>query len=344
MTSNVVDLQSRRPVRPTNSGPSPKFGTAFTSPEHGIDTIRLRWRDTGGPGWATALESAGGDDVRQSRSGGSFLQVGDAIVGAYDSTHAYVEARASALLYGREDHRLVGLDDAANVAESAAQHLAEVGIKVNPADARVGRLDATAGLAFEDPMEGLAMMRALLHTDLPWLKAGGEGIKRNSVETVYWRAAGRGRRVLRRTYDKGVESKLAPPGALIRDEAQVRFPKPKERWLHAVTPDDLRGFYTRRHLSRIMDPRTTTEVVVCNSGHAIEELRRLHGEGEITIRQTTSLCGFIAGTHDLVARSSRYRHLANLSRLGIEIDDAQPAPRRVSLGTYFHFLVDQWAA
>ncbi len=275
---------------------------------------------------------------------GSYLKVGDAVVGAYDATHAYVEARAALLLDGRDSHRLVGIAEAPDVATSAAQRLAEVGIAVRGEDARVARLDTAAGLVFDDPAEGLAMMRALLHTDLPWLKAGGEGIKRNSVETVYWRAAGRGRKVLRRTYDKGVESQLAPPGALLRDESEMRFPKLRERWLHEVTGDDLRTFYVRRHLSRILDPRTATDVVICNTNQAITELGEACDDGTISVRTLNSLAGFLVAGRSRASRPAWYATMAKISRLGIEIDDAQEQPRRVPLGTYFRYLVDQWAA
>lgn len=58
---------------------------------------------------------------------------------------------------------------------------------------------------------GLEFLRALSYVDIPWLKVGTEGGKRDRLETVYHRNM-RGRSVALRCYDKGVESDTCAAG------------------------------------------------------------------------------------------------------------------------------------
>ena len=91
----------------------------------------------------------------------------------------------------------------------------------------VGRADLASELRFIDGREGHEFLRALSYVDLPWLKVGTEGGKRDRLETVYHRNV-RGRSVALRCYDKGVESKTCTPGMWLRLERQRRSRKDQE--------------------------------------------------------------------------------------------------------------------
>lgn len=350
-TTNVVDLQAvrdaQRSVRPSNSGPSLIDETAcapgtqsWQVAERGIDTIRLRWREPGA-GYADRLERI---EHRRGPRGECFVQLDGARYGAFGDGVCYVEGRAALLLEGSESHRLVAPAELGAVADAAAERLAELGIRVDAGHARTARIDCTAQLEFADPLAGQAMLRGLLHTDLPWLKAGGEGIKRNSAETVFWRSAGRGKRVLRRTYDKGVEAGIAPPGMMIRDECQTRFPKSRERWLSLVSAGDCAELYARRHIARLVDPDTADVMVVANTADAIELLSGLVDDDTLGRRLATSLAGFLVLGHRHASRPTYYRNWSMLSKLGIAVNDAQPEPRPVPLGNYYRAMLESWAA
>lgn len=85
----------------------------------------------------------------------------------------------------------------------------------------VGRADLASELRFSDGRDGVELLRAVSYVDLPWLKVGTEGGKRDSLETVSWRTVN-GRSVVMRMYDKGRETGLAAPGEWIRFERQRR--------------------------------------------------------------------------------------------------------------------------
>jgi hypothetical protein len=112
-----------------------------------------------------------------------------------------------------------------NGAHAAAQRF---GFDVDPIDARLGRLDIAAELTFDDGRDGLAFLHALSLADVPWAKVGTEGKKREHIQTVNFRTV-RGRQILMRAYDKGIEAGIAPPGELIRFERQRRYRKTAER-------------------------------------------------------------------------------------------------------------------
>jgi len=65
-------------------------------------------------------------------------------------------------------------------------------------------------------------LHALSLADVPWAKVGTEGKKRECIQTVNFRSV-RGRTILMRAYDKGIESGVASPGELIRFERQRRY-------------------------------------------------------------------------------------------------------------------------
>ena len=81
------------------------------------------------------------------------------------------------------------------------------------------RVDSTATIAFDDGRDGAALLQAAASLRLPYVKPSTFG---NPLETVYLRSR-RSPRVLGRVYDKGVESKSADPGTLIRFEDQRRW-------------------------------------------------------------------------------------------------------------------------
>jgi hypothetical protein len=70
--------------------------------------------------------------------------------------------------------------------------------------------------------------------------------KAAGLETVTWTGTGKRRGIARRVYDKGVESRTAPRGTLIRLEAQLRWPKGQRRAVDEMSVAYARGLFVKR--------------------------------------------------------------------------------------------------
>ena len=200
----------------TNSRPTPESRN-----RHGIDTVRYRYRAD--PHAYTKFAHAGASS--EGPRGELHRQADGARIGAHRDGMLYAEGRLAAILNGPDDHSLLPMAALEHGAHAAAQRF---GFDVDPVDARLGRLDIAAELRFDDGDDGLAFLHALSLADVPWAKVGTEGKKREHIQTVNFRSV-RGRQILMRAYDKGVEADIAPAGQLIRFERQRRYRKPAER-------------------------------------------------------------------------------------------------------------------
>jgi hypothetical protein len=304
----------------TNSRPSPPIRTALA----GLDTIRQRHRLT-----EDAYLTLGRHPHQDGPRGARRLSVGGVRVEGFPDGLVTVEARVAHLLDGPDAHYLGGPDQLLDASAAAVHLLGSLGVEGDP-DPALGRFDLAADLHYDDPREGLAVLRAAGDVDLPWLKAGIEGRRRGENETVYWRTV-QGRSVHLRLYDKGVESGQAPPGTWQRLERQIRDRKSRERSASAVASLDFSALYEGRYLGALL---AVPDVVICDRPSAIAELQRLMAAGEITGRTAHALAGFVMLEGEGLARSATYHRWAQLRGLGIALDPHAQGATVVSIASH----------
>lgn len=299
----------------------------------GFDTVRLRFRRQEGAyhqakAHHAALHARG--ELRRTANG--------ITIGAYPDGLVTVEGRLAALLYGEEDHRLLGADEFMRAPEAAAD-LFELDVDAVPVG--VGRADLASELRFADGEEGLEFLRALSYVDIPWLKVGTEGGKRDRLETVYHRNM-RGRSVALRCYDKGKESDTCAPGTWLRLERQRRWRKDQEGTVHDVIARGLAEAFVGRELRAVV--AGDDEVTVCDPPAASERLRELYAQEAITGDALHRLGAFVwFGVEGLHSRTAQ-RRAAELRRLGLALNPHEGGRATVPVGEYLRVFAAAWAA
>jgi hypothetical protein len=311
----------------SNSRPSLKIETA------GFDTVRLRFRSqekayTTAKAMGAAMHARG--ELRHTVAG--------VTVGAYPDGLVTVEGRLAALLHGEDDHRL--LDGAAfeRAPEAAA---AFAGLDLDAAPVGVGRADLASERVFADPREGRELLRAASYVDVPWLKVGTEGRKREVLETVYWRTV-RGRSIVLRLYDKGVETGQHGPGTWLRLERQRRWRKEREPTVADVLAQELGTVYAGRELRALVE--AGGDVVLCTRDGAVAELRRLHARGELRGQELERLVGFVYLGGEGLARATFHRRAGALRRRRIALHPEGDELVRVPGGAALAEFAAAWAA
>lgn len=299
----------------------------------GVDTVRYRFRGDvdGHARFARACPH------HEGPRGELYRQEDGVRVGAFRDGTLYVEGRLAALLNGPDDHSLLPV---ASVRDGAGMGSKRFGFPVDASRAAVGRLDVAAELRFEDGADGLAFLHALSLADVPWAKVGTEGKKRDRVQTVNFRSI-RGRTILMRTYDKGVESGTAPPGELIRFERQRRYRKEKELSVSAALNLDVRGLFVGRELESLAG---VTAEVVCDQWGAIDRLNELVRWGWIKAPRADALAGFLVRGGEGHRQSTWYARHAALRQLGILIDPLARERSSVPVGRHLRSMVAALAA
>jgi hypothetical protein len=258
-------------------------------------------------------------------------------IGAYPDGLVTVEGRLAALLHGEEDHRLLGADDFVRAPEAAGDLF---GLDVDAAPVGVGRADLASELRFTDGEEGLEFLRALSYVDIPWLKVGTEGGKRDRLETVYHRNM-RGRSVALRCYDKGIESETCGPGMWLRLERQRRWRKEQEGTVHDVVDRGLAEAFVGRELRAAV--AGDDEVMVCDPPAAAERLRELYAWQAITGDALHRLGAFVwFGSEGLHPRTAQ-RRAAELRRLGLALNPHEGGRATVPVGEYLRAFAAAWA-
>lgn len=299
----------------------------------GVDTVRFRFRgDLNG-------------HARFARSGphsegprGELYRQEDGVrVGAFRDGTLYVEGRLAAMLRGAHDHSLLPVSALRAGAETASQRF---GFTVDASDTGIGRLDVAAELRFDDGADGLAFLHALSLADVPWAKVGTEGKKRERIQTVNFRSV-RGRTILMRAYDKGIESGLASPGEFIRFERQRRYRKRDELSVSAALDLEVGRLFVGRELESLV--RVTAEVV-CDQWGAIDRLNEFVHCGWIKAPRADALAGFLVRRGEGHKQSTWYSRWAALRELGIVIDPLARQRSVVPVGRHLRAMVQQLAA
>lgn len=299
----------------------------------GFDTVRLRFRQQEG-----AYDRARAARASLHARGELRHTVGGVTVGSYPEGLVTVEGRLAALLYGEHDHRLLGPEEFVRAPEAAADMF---GLNVGASPVGVGRADLASDLVFADGRQGQEFLRALSYVDLPWLKVGVEGSKRDRLQTVYHRTA-RGRSVALRCYDKGVESETCEPGVWLRLERQRRWRKDREPSVEDVIARGLAEEFVGRELRAVVAREGA--VTVCDPPAAAERLRELYAAGRITGDMLHRLGAFVwLGDEGLHPRTAQ-RRASSLRRLGIALNPHEGGRATVPIGEYLCAFASAWAA
>jgi hypothetical protein len=312
----------------TNSRPTPE-----TWNRHGVGTVRYRYRADTNAYEKFARAGASNEGPR----GELHRQVDGIRVGAHRDGMLYAEGRLAAILNGPDDHSLLPMAALEDGAAAAAQRF---GFDVDRSDARLGRLDIAAELRFDDGRDGLAFLHALSLADVPWAKVGTEGKKREHIQTVNFRTV-RGRQILMRAYDKGIEAGIAPPGELIRFERQRRYRKSAERGVAQALELDPRDLFIGRELKSLVD---VTAETVCDTWGAIDRLNQLMWQGRIKAPKADVLAGFLVRRGEGHRSSTWYSRWADLRTLGIVIDPLARERTAVPVGRHLREMADSLAA
>lgn len=311
-----------------NSRPTPE-----TWNRHGIDTVRYRYRADPHAYAKFAHAGASSEGPR-----GELHRRADGVrIGAHRDGMLYAEGRLAAILNGPDDHALLPMTALEQGADAAAQRF---GFDVDPNDARIGRLDIAAELTFDDGRDGLAFLHALSLADVPWAKVGTEGKKREHIETVNFRTV-RGRQILMRAYDKGIEAGIAPPGELIRLERQRRYRKTAEKTVAMARELDPRKLFIGRELASLID---VTAEVVCDTWGAIDRLNELVHRGQMKATKADSLAGFLARGGEGHCSSTWYSRWAQLRAWGIIVDPLAREGTNVPVGRHLRSMLASLAA
>lgn len=176
------------------------------------------------------------------------------------------------------------------------------------------RIDSTATVAFEDPREGAALLQAAATVRMPYIKPATHG---NPLETVYLESRrGHGKKFAR-VYDKGVESRVAPAGTLIRFEDQRRFKSSGRRLVAGIRGQEL---FEKRFSPMAT---ATSTVLVASAPAAVERLFELHREGTLAEAKARRLAGFVCqyGYNVPMHPRSEQRGKKELIALGIALTD-----------------------
>ena len=204
-----------------------------------------------------------------------------------------------------------------------------------------GGLISRASFASRTAKRGSSSCGRSSYVDIPWLKVGTEGQKRDRLETVYHRNM-RGRSVALRCYDKGVESETCAPGAWLRLERQRRWRKDQEGTVNDVVARGLAEQFVGRELRAVV--LGDDEVMVCDPPAAADRLRELYAQEAITgdasigsARSSGSeLKGYIRG------RCSVGR--PNCVALGLALNPHEGGRATVPVGEYLRAFAAAWAA
>lgn len=313
----------------SNSRPSPEFRTA------GLDTVRIRFRGVHPDDFQRFRRNKNPQLVQR----GEFRSTeGGVTVGHWSDGRAYIEGRVAAILHGKDDHRLLwrgDLMDAGLVGQEIAHaESAEI--------ISVGRADLASELTFPDHVEGRRFLAGLAAVDVPWLKTGTEGGKRSGYETVYWRTV-KGRSIVMRAYDKGVESGTAAPGERIRIERQRRWRKTRELPIDVVASADFRSEFVGREFEALISGSTNPVHWTGDVGLAIEELRDRVRARELKAYQAERLAGYLLMQGEGLKRTVRYAREAELRKLGLAVRFADEYAEVFDIVPYLQVAADAFA-
>lgn len=215
-----------------------------------------------------------------------------------------------------------------------------------PGFSGIRRLDTTLDVAFESVEEGQLVLTAIAalmparHKVTVTHMYGGP-----AVETVAWHGY-RGKQMVARVYDKGVESGSAPRGQLIRLEDQRRFRRERRPSIDGVGPASVYEFVRRRFEPLREAPTVTIGSFEALRGRIIELLE----SGAITPGLAERVISFlyleqVPGAYRAPARTKRRRR-QEVRQLGLMLSGMTGGERvDVELAPIFDVVLGEggWA-
>jgi len=233
----------------------------------------------------------------------------------------FVEGRLAPMISGDpEDRRLLPARDLAAAVAVVSERLGAL-LAEPSGPVRVRRADLAADVAFEQPEDGLSMLRALSVIDVPRYKLvvwRRDGVQ---VETIYLRTpAGR---VRARIYDKARE-RSSTPGSLVRAEYQHQPIGAKRPSVTDFIEQDVGAVWERAF------GHWTTSTSTLKAGTRKKHEREIVAQarsGAITGRVAERLLGTLSLTEagssvEVLGERAAQRRRSELRRLGVVVEDA----------------------
>jgi hypothetical protein len=231
-----------------------------------------------------------------------------------------------------------GLCPADSLEQAYADMIAELDENdIRPTGFRgVSRLDVTCTQRFADPAEGRAMLVGLAALDVPGCKQVVYG---KPVETVGI-ISNRGRRLLGRIYDKGVEAHWIDDGRgilrgeYLRLEEQGRFGAQRRPGREHVS--DARYLKTRFERRFVPLWQASKGLKVAGLPALTETLMERVRNGEMTIKEAERVGGFLVlessgEAKERYSRAVYYRRRRELREMGLVVADEFYEPVEVRL-------------
>lgn len=343
---------------------TPKKREAFEVAQVGVDTVSFAWRPLDDEvlwdrlqNGAQARSIAGLWRVNPAGVPGGWM-LSKPLAGARwfffpDSRLIFAEGRLGAMLSGRDgDFSLAPFSSLMTAALRLEEEIAVV-FGHDRADGIGGlimalrRLDLAAELRWADPSDGLAALRALGTLSIPRVKVC-EWRHEGRTETVSYYTATKHKKLLMRIYDKGVESRSAAPGTLLRFERQ-------HRWVKADQPE-LFNFAVQADpsalwLDRFEDWAESAERLAVEGGEGSQRrLIEAVESGDLDREKAERLIGALAIAQlrgeswwaDLGKPHLGQRRRRDLDALGIPLAPSGEPCQPVALGAAIEALRDAW--
>lgn len=202
--------------------------------------------------------------------------------------------------------------------------LSTIGIVVG--EGLIRRCDAAGDWAFDNPDDGVALLRAVSALSLPRYKRDAWHAPDGTVETVYFRTRGRGETRLR-FYDASVCHKRGQRGSWLRVEAPLRWRGAAQPALGALRAESLQDLHLK--LLRPWLHSDVSRIVVARGSDAKREVEQLCRRGQMEPSVAARFVGFIdaveRGTEkDLGNARTLTRWRKHLRDIGI-CPDGRPA-------------------
>jgi len=305
--------------------------------DHGIDTVRFRWREEPEVFQQFSRRPEG---VVDGYRGERFVDTELGRIGAFRDGLVYLEGRASAIKnVDPGDHELLSPEDLRPAELVAQAWVQDAGVLLSGEAARLGRADLASELRFSNPREGSAFLHSIAGLDVPWGKIRADGLKGGDIETVSIHGTS-GKTIYLRAYDKGVESGSDPAGSRIRVERQKRYRKEREPSFSDFISSDLGRAYLGREFAKLSQLESA---LLCDLPDAMRAVMARARSWQQAIR----LAGYLAvGDYmrDEMDRATVYRYDSDLRSLGIFYQRKEIERLEVPVGRYFQTLGAAWAA
>jgi len=233
--------------------------------------------------------------------------------------------------------------------EEDARHLMPSRPKGGVGFAGIRRLDSTVDLHLEDAAHGMAALAGIAALPFPRTKKKVHyEVSGPRVESVYLLGYS-GKRVLGRWYDKGIESKTAPRGRLLRPEDQRRFTAETRPTLEAVAEST----FVRDAFVRRFEPlwKAAKGVKVGTAVKLAERAAELVEEEVLTPAEAQRIVGHLCldasgRAEELFPRSTFKRHRREARESGLVLADGVIDEVEIDLGEILEEALDSeaWGA